>query len=116
MPPADKQVKVAEAIIYRGPIPPPETLSRFETVVPGAAERILRMAEKEQDMNIKAKKDTHNEHLTALWMAFTICIGFAAGGTILVLNGHEGIGAAMVGAELLGIVSSFLKHKKESDD
>src|SRR3990167_6669765 len=30
---------------FSGPLPPPETLKKFDEVVPGAAERIIKMAE-----------------------------------------------------------------------
>jgi len=33
---------------WSGPMPPPSTLREFESVVPGSAERIVRMAELEQ--------------------------------------------------------------------
>lgn len=33
---------------YSGPIPPPESLEKYNDIVPGAAERIIGMAEKEQ--------------------------------------------------------------------
>lgn len=35
--------------VHSGPLPAPETYAQYEAVHPGAAERILRMAEKEQD-------------------------------------------------------------------
>jgi len=34
---------------HSGPLPAPETLEGYEEILPGAAERILRMAEKQQD-------------------------------------------------------------------
>ena len=34
---------------YSGPIPHPNILRQFEEVIPGSAERILKMAEKEQE-------------------------------------------------------------------
>ena len=33
---------------FRGPLPPPAVLERYDRLLPGAAERILRMAEREQ--------------------------------------------------------------------
>lgn len=35
--------------VHSGPLPAPETYAQYDEVHPGAAERILRMAEKEQD-------------------------------------------------------------------
>lgn len=33
--------------VHQGPIPDPESLARYDSIVPGAAERIISMAEKE---------------------------------------------------------------------
>lgn len=34
---------------YSGPLPQPEALAQYDQIVPGAAERIIKMAEKEMD-------------------------------------------------------------------
>ncbi len=39
-----------------GPLPSPEDFARYDEVVPGAAERILRQAEKEQDFRHAATR------------------------------------------------------------
>lgn len=52
--PESKKEEVKEALMiirsemYSGPIPPPEALARYEEIQPGAADRILKMAEKQQ--------------------------------------------------------------------
>ena len=38
---------------FAGPIPPPEVIKGYESVIPGSAERLLRMAEKEQQHRIE---------------------------------------------------------------
>lgn len=40
-----QQVIHQEQKVYSGPIPPPDTLNQYNEIVPGAAERILCMAE-----------------------------------------------------------------------
>ena len=53
--PDSKKKEVKEALmimrseLYSGPIPPPEALARYEEIQPGAADRILKMAEKQQE-------------------------------------------------------------------
>lgn len=37
---------------HAGPLPAPETLGGYEEILPGAAERILRMAEREQESRV----------------------------------------------------------------
>jgi uncharacterized membrane protein len=34
---------------FSGPLPPPEVLKRFDEIVPGAAERIIKMAEAQSE-------------------------------------------------------------------
>lgn len=53
--PEDKKAEVKEALMvirsemYSGPIPPPDALAQYEKIQPGAADRILKMAEKQQE-------------------------------------------------------------------
>lgn len=41
---------------WQGPVPSPDQLAKFEQVLPGAAERIFRMAEKEQEQRHSNEK------------------------------------------------------------
>lgn len=53
--PENRKEEVKEALMvirsemYSGPIPSPEALARYEEIQPGAADRILKMAEKQQE-------------------------------------------------------------------
>jgi uncharacterized membrane protein len=42
-------VQRTQVTTHSGPLPAPEILSGYELILPGAAERILRMAEKQQE-------------------------------------------------------------------
>jgi len=46
-----KQIKteITQVQQWSGPLPAPESLAKYDNIVPGAAERILVMAEKEQN-------------------------------------------------------------------
>ena len=116
-------VRHTQEILYQGPVPPPAIMERLEQLLPGAADRIFTMAEKDQaaaheaqrsahERAVHLEKDQHGESMTALWMAFSICLVFAVGGILLILNGFEKIGAALIGTTLLGVVGSFLSQKK----
>lgn len=41
--------QVSQMEAWHGPLPPPESLKQYDVIVPGAAERILSMAEKEME-------------------------------------------------------------------
>ena len=46
----------ATATSFEGPIPPPQVLQQYNSIVPGAAERILLMAEKQSDHRMDLEK------------------------------------------------------------
>ena len=110
---------------YKGPVPPPEILDKLDKILPGAAERIFAMAEKEQNAVIadrnqmQAREDRiaanrHTERMTALIMAFLVCTIFSVCGVVLVLHGYEKIGATLLGTTLVGVVASFLYRGKSN--
>ena len=49
----DKHEQIIVSSQFSGPIPPPEALAKYDSVVPGAAERILKMAENEAAARIR---------------------------------------------------------------
>ena len=104
---------------YQGPVPPPAILAKLEEIVPGSAERIIKMAEFDQHAAYEVKKDiharatqsetnAHKESMTSMYMAFAICILFTVCGTVLLMNGFEKAGGALVCVTLINIVGGFL--------
>ena len=51
-------VLMASVSLHSGALPSPETVERYEHILPGAFDRILTMAEKEQESKIKINHDT----------------------------------------------------------
>ena len=51
-------VFTASVSIHSGTLPSPETVERYEIIMPGAFDRILTMAEKEQDSKIGLNRDS----------------------------------------------------------
>lgn len=52
LPPSQRAAVIHAQMEFSGPLPPPQILGQYDEVLPGAAERILRMAEKQQDHRI----------------------------------------------------------------
>ena len=50
------QMTVSATEVWAGPIPPPEALQKYEDLVPGAANRILEMAEGQTAHRIQIEK------------------------------------------------------------
>lgn len=50
-----EQVTLLKQRSWSAPLPAPDDMVRYEQIIPGAAERILRMAEREQEHQISTE-------------------------------------------------------------
>lgn len=113
--PEHVRVSVVEAASFSGPLPPPSMFGEYDRVLPGSADRILSMAEKEQSHRISTEstalaasvKDSKFGQYFGFALA-TFCLG---GGVYLALNGHTIVAVAMVGASAVGLVKRFLGNR-----
>lgn len=101
---------------YKGPIPSPEMLKGFESVAPGAAERILRMAEKEQDHRIEMDNRLSSYYVKAMGRGQLIgcslvllLIGVA---TVLALIGYPTLAGTIFAVTIIGIAIIFVLNKE----
>lgn len=71
-----------------GPLPSPDILSGYEKVLAGSADRIIRMAEKEQDyrhlLRLRGQKQQVGITVLGQVFAFVLCLSGIAGGVFLV--------------------------------
>lgn len=54
--PNQNKVSISQQQLYSGPVPDPESLAKYEQIFPGFADRLITMAEKEQDSRISSQK------------------------------------------------------------
>lgn len=108
---------VQKTEIFVGPIPSPSHLMEYEKIGTGFADRIIAMAEKEQNHNIEMNKEAQrlaarDSKMGMIFSLITILSTLLAG-TILILNGKsvEGLVSLLVG--LGTIVSLFTKSYLE---
>ena len=97
---------------WQGPLPPPKQLAEFEKVHPGAAERIIQMAEREQNNRHQKEMATIRSRDQWLargqWLAFAIVLAALGVVTYLVANGSPIQGVAPVFIALSGLVGSAI--------
>ena len=97
---------------YSGPIPPPLVLEQYDKVLPGSAERILKMAEQQALHRQSLEKtvieaDARNATLGVL-CALTITIGFLILAGFAIYSGQS-IAAAIISAiSITGLVGTFI--------
>lgn len=122
----EAQVKqyVAEVISreFSGPIPPPEIIKGYELILPGAADRILTMAENQskhrQDMEEKIITSESRDSLLGVLFAFFLGIGCIVAAIIIVVLVPQNSGAisgAILGlAGISSIIVTFIKGTRSS--
>ncbi len=109
--------------VFIGPLPPPEVIERYERLLPGAADRVLALAEREQAQRhaletealraqIEDQRTVHSGRTRGQWLGFAIVIaafGLAAI-VALVLRTPEALvfAGSLCGATLIGLVSIFV--------
>lgn len=115
------------AASWHAPLPPPNLLERYDAILPGAADRILQMSEKQQE-------HTHNLETTAIGIERTVIVSDARrgyfgmtagfiisvlvilGGIFLIATGHEWAGSVLVGINLTGLAGVFVYGSKARRD
>lgn len=91
--PDDKKVQYHQQIVtaqYSGPLPDPTSFGKYESILPGSAERILTMAEKEQqhrhqidDIEVKIES---RDSLLGIICGTALGIGGLIAGSIVVVK------------------------------
>ena len=93
------------------PIPPPEQLAQYEQVVPGSADRLIRMAEEQSAARIYLMKAQGRQSDRTQWLAFILAIWFLAGSVWITLGGFPIAGGILGGLTIGGIIAVFITGK-----
>lgn len=98
---------------YRGPIPPPELLEGYENILPGSADRIIAMTERQQNhrMDLEATVVTSNAKDARLGVIFAFILGLLViGGGIAIILMDKGValGSAFSFVGLATLLSTFV--------
>jgi uncharacterized membrane protein len=109
LPPKERQQLTAIVEQHSGPIPSAKAMQQYEAVLPGAADRIISMAEKEQELrkeftSIMAPADIRQSK-TAQHYAFVFLMTMGGGGIWLCAAGNPivgGLAICLAGVAALG--------------
>ena len=115
-PPAAKKVALIGAQ-FVGPLPPPEAFQRYEEILLGAAERILKMAEKQAEHRQRLEEKIVNAEIrdARLGLIFGFLIGLTTivGGVICVLQGAALPGTFLSLWGLTSLVGAFIYGSRQ---
>jgi uncharacterized membrane protein len=102
----------AQVAAFSGPIPPPDLLDRYNQMIPGGADRILKMAEKQSAHRQYIEKWAviGGTILSYFGVGCAACIALGALylGYRLIMNGQVIPGAVFGGGGLTGLVAAFI--------
>lgn len=102
--------------LHSGPIPSPDSLGKYNSIIPNGADRIMKMAERQQEhrMKIEDKVITSQSKQSILGQIFGLFIGVLgiAGGVILGIYGNPYVGGVIGGGTVVSLVTVFVLGKK----
>jgi uncharacterized membrane protein len=105
-----------QASSFTGILPPPDILIHYNEAVPDAAERIIKMAEKQQDHRIELEKKAIRGQIiqsqTGQIMAGVLGLCGICGGIFLLFNDKDIGGFTALIGTISALVGVFLKSQK----
>lgn len=111
-------VKQESLTYHQGPIPAPEELVKYESLCPGLADRIVRMAESQmahrQGLEQKAVATNAELAKVGIYSAVVISLAVIGSGTYIVSCGQSAEGLVAIICSLCSLVGVFI-YGKESN-
>lgn len=107
---------IEESSSFRGPLPPPELLKGYEEILPGASERILKMAEKQQEHRMHIEKtiverQTKQSGYGQIWGGLLATL-FGLIALFLGYKGHDVLAGIIGTTTIIGLATIFVLQKR----
>jgi uncharacterized membrane protein len=97
---------------HQGPLPPPDLLKQYDEVVPGAAERIISMAENQaqhrQELEASVIRTDNLKSILGMVFGFVIALVGFGGGLYAAFAGQPFWGGAVSIGTLTSVVIAFI--------
>jgi len=114
----NKTMTAQYAEYMSGPLPSAQQLERYEQILPGAADRIIKMAEVQSAHRQELEKSvvSANTRDSKLGVIFAFILGIAAlaSGTIVAINASEWPGALLGSSGMAGLAYVFIYGTQSS--
>lgn len=113
------QVETTSSRSFSGPVPPPEVLRDYNNVTPGLADRIVHMAESEQQHRHSLQSEALHGNISEVKRgqnyAFIICLVLIIGSILLILNGYPITGTVFAGVTIVALASLFINGRRRRE-
>jgi uncharacterized membrane protein len=108
----DSPIEEAGIILSGNTLPAPETLQKYETILPGIAEKLADQAVQQTSHRIEMERKLVNSYVwkSLLGLIFGFIVGLTGigGGLYLTFLGYNVIGIVFSSATLVSLVMSFI--------
>jgi len=102
---------------FSGPLPHPDYYAKYDAVLPGSAERILKMCESEQQhrqtITSTFQKGEHRYRYFGMTCAFIVMLVSVCGAIFLIAIDKQLMGGLIFTLSLVAIVKQFIQGKKD---
>ncbi len=110
-------VQQVRAEMFAGPLPRPEDLQKYNDILPGSAERILRMAEEQgahrRTLESTALRDDIAGARRGSIFAFVITLTMIVAGALLIFEGRQITGTIFGGVGIAGVAGVFIYGSRQ---
>lgn len=106
---------------FSGPLPPPNVLREYNSILPGLANRIVAMAEAQSSHRQRLEQVVINSDCRRSWgglvSGLIVALFGLAASAYVISQGHDWAGVAIGGATLASMVGSFLwgTHSRKAE-
>lgn len=109
------RISLIEAASFSGPLPPPSMYGEYNRVLPGSADRILAMAEREQAHRVSiegmALRASAKDSKLGQCFGFSLALFCVGGGVYLATQGQTIVSVALIVASAIGLAGRFLINR-----
>lgn len=115
-----QEVKLVHQKAYQGPLPHPDLLVKYEEIIPGSAERILSMAEKEQQHRHQLENEVIKKEIAqkgrGLNFGFTLALLIVVVGAYLLIIDKSLQGFSLILGSIAMIIAPFFFNKNNNQN
>lgn len=112
------QIVHQEALYHSGPLPLPEILAKYDAIVPGAANRIIVMAENQSTHRIAIEKlavsSRARDSIAGIVCALIVSVVTISVGGLVIIHGYQFSGTFLSSSGLASLVGAFIYGTRSS--
>jgi uncharacterized membrane protein len=109
-------VQAQQTVVWQGQYPPPEAVERYEKILPGAFDRMIRMAEQLQSAQIEEAKraldytqrDTKRGH----WLGWSSGLVAIVGALCCLLLQYPWVASVFLGVPVLAVARALIESAR----